>query len=121
MSNRVGSSLAHLERTLREALRGVLPIYRTTPATALHREAAIPPMEIVLEHKRASARLRATRLDSRHPVARRLFRARSVPLDTRLLRDSSSWLEGVEKVDPLTFPPWQTDNHPPTGLTICST
>jgi len=109
ISNRVDSSLSCLDRVLKEALRGTLPAYRTTPTSALHRETAIPPMEIILDQKRAAARLRACRLDNRHPVHRRLFRARSFPANTRLLRNHLPWLERTEQTDPLAFPPWQTE------------
>lgn len=67
VSNRVDSSLSPLERMLREALRGTLPVYRTTPISALHREITILPIKIILNQKRASARLRVSRLDNRHP------------------------------------------------------
>ena len=58
ISNRVDSALSWLDRVLREALRGTLPVYRTTPTSVLHRETAIPPIEIILDQKRAAARLR---------------------------------------------------------------
>ncbi|ODM17527.1 hypothetical protein SI65_07202 [Aspergillus cristatus] len=70
VSNQVDSSLSRLERVLREALWGTLPVYRTTPIPAIHRETAIPPMEIILDQKRASARLHASSLDNCHPVHR---------------------------------------------------
>ena len=49
-SNGVNSTLSHLESTLRQAIRGTLPIYRTTPIPILHREAAIPPLELTLNY-----------------------------------------------------------------------
>ena len=73
VSNRADSALSHLDRVLRDALRATLPVYRTTPTPSIHRETAIPPMEIILDQKRASARLRIARLDNRHPIHRRLF------------------------------------------------
>lgn len=107
ISNRVDSSLSCLDRVLRDAIRGTLPVYHTTPTPVLHRETAIPPMEIILDQRSASARLRAYRIDNRHPVHRRLFRVRAFPSYTRLLRAHPPWLEGLELVDPLSHPPWQ--------------
>jgi len=118
VSNQVDSSLSCLDRVLRDALRGTLPVYRTTPIPALHQETAIPPMEIILDQERASARLRVARLDNCHPVHRRLFRMRSFPTNTRLLRNHLPCLEGVEQTDPLIYPPWQAEN--PTKIqNIC--
>ena len=64
-------------------------------------------MEAILDQKHTAARLRAHRVDSRHPVHRRLFRARIFPSYTRLLHAHPAWLEGVELTDPLAYPPWQ--------------
>ena len=64
-------------------------------------------MEIILDQKHAMARLRAYRMDTRHPIQRRLFRARTFPSNTRLLRSRLLQLEGLELVDLLAWPPWQ--------------
>lgn len=120
VSNRVDSSLSHLDRVLRDALRGTLPVYRTTPIPALHRETAIPPMEIILDQKRSAAKLRAFSLDNRHPVCRRIFRKRSFPANTRLTHKHLPWLEGVEQIDPLLYPPWQAED-PKATQNICPT
>ena len=119
ISNRVDSALSCLDRVLREALRGTLPAYRTTPIPVLHRETAIPPMEIILDQKRAAARLRASRLDSRHPILRRSLRTQPSLLNTRLTRNHLPWLERTEQTDPLIYPPWQPENLS-TFQNICS-
>ena len=75
-------------------------------------------MEIILDQKRAAARLRAYRLDNRHPISRRLFRTRSLPSHTRMLRSHLPWLEEVEQTDPLVYPPWQAEK-PNTIPNIC--
>lgn len=77
-------------------------------------------MEIILDQKRTAARLRASRLDSHHPVHRRLFRTRSFPANTRLIQNHLPWLEGTEQTDPLVYPPWQAGN-PSTRQNICPT
>lgn len=120
VSNQVDSALSCLDRVLRGALRGTLPAYRTTPIPVLHRETAIPPMEIILDQKHASARLRVSRLDNRHPVFRRLFQTRSFPANTRLIRKHLPCLEEVEQTDPLAYPPWQAEN-PRATQNICPT
>lgn len=75
-------------------------------------------MEIIPDQKRASATLRASRLDNRHPVFRCLFRTRSFPSNTRLTHNHLPCLEGVEQIDPLAYPPWQVKN-PRTTQNIC--
>ena len=62
-------------------------------------------MEIILDQKHAMARLRAYRMDTRHPIQRRLFRARTFPSNTRLLHSQLSQLEDLELIDPLAWPP----------------
>ena len=64
-------------------------------------------MEVILDQKCTTARLRVHKLDSRHPVHRRLFQAQTFLFYTRLLRAHPTWLEGLELVDPLVHPPWQ--------------
>ena len=76
-------------------------------------------MEIILDQKRASVRLRAHRLDNRHPVSRRLFRSQSFPVNTRLTRNVWPLLEEIEQMDPLLYPPWQS-RKPSTIPNICS-
>ena len=67
------------------------------------------PIEIILDQKRVSARLRAHRLDNRYPVSRRLFQTRSFPANKRLIRNDWPLLEELEQTDPLLYPPWQTE------------
>ncbi|KAL1952609.1 hypothetical protein VTO42DRAFT_4689 [Malbranchea cinnamomea] len=83
VSNQVTSRVNQLDLVLRDALRGVLPVYKTTPIPALHREIGIPPMKLVLEHRCVVFAIRIKRLDSWHPLA-----------DT------------AESHNPLASPPW---------------
>ena len=103
---------------LREALQETLPTYCTTPISVLHWETAIPPMEIILDQKHASARLRAHRLNNCHPVSRCLFRSQSFPVNTHLIHNVWPLLEEIEQMDPLLYPPWQTEK-PGTIPNIC--
>jgi hypothetical protein len=89
------------------ALRGILPVYRTTPIPALYREAAIRPIQITLDHKPSLAAARMKRLDSRHPLVRRTARPRAHNFDTRLLRTAARACP-TESHDPLVLPPLGT-------------
>ena len=56
------ASLVHrLQVVQNNALRGTLPVYKTTPIPVLHREAAVPPIQITLDHKAALAAARLKR------------------------------------------------------------
>lgn len=111
VSNRVNAAFSHLENTFRQAIRGTLPVYRTIPTPILHREAAIPPLEHIFDHRRARAHLRAARLDGRHPVHRRLLRHRPTIPNLRMHFFRSGFLEQLEHIDPLLFPPWHLETQ----------
>jgi ribonuclease HI len=123
ISNQVGGLISRLAAVQKEALRGVLPVYKTTPLAALHREAAVPPIVAALDHRAALAAARITRLDGRHPLVRRVRRHQRRELqqqqrqgqrrrrgfgplvDTRLLR-AAARAGPTEPYDPLLLPPW---------------
>ena len=111
ISNGVKSALAHLGNTLRYAIRSILPAYRTTPIPILHRESAIPPMELILNHQRVLAHLRNTRLDNQHPVRRRLLRDRPTAPSLRLHSFRTSCLANLEQIDPILHPPWAQETQ----------
>ncbi|KAI0996528.1 hypothetical protein K3495_g11653 [Podosphaera aphanis] len=52
-------------------LRVALPVVRTTPNVALHREAGIPPTKILLEGNRIRVAARLKSLDEQHPLRSR--------------------------------------------------
>lgn len=110
ISNKVAPQASHLGKILRKALLGVLPVYKTTPSAALHREAVIPPIEVTLDQRRLGLAARVRRLDIRHPLWRRTNRQRANKTDTRLLRAVNT-LQGatgdIEHVDLLAFSPWE--------------
>ncbi|KAL5614700.1 uncharacterized protein BROUX77_000537 [Berkeleyomyces rouxiae] len=87
--NQVSTRAKHLanriEGTLRVAMRAVLPVWKTTPSSALHREAAIAPALLLLENKRQRLAARWTSLDPAHPL---VSRANASP-ETRLGRTLS--------------------------------
>jgi hypothetical protein len=58
----VGAQLACLDRVLRSALLGTLPVYKTTQRAALDRESAIPPMKLLLNQRRRGLEVRIQQL-----------------------------------------------------------
>lgn len=107
VSTRVGAAFSHLERVFRQALRGSLPVYRTTPTPVLYRESAHPPLEFFFNHRRALAHLRIACLDGRHPVRRRALRTRPTNPCLRFHFLRPECLGVMEHVSPIHFPPWQ--------------
>jgi ribonuclease HI len=104
--NQVASHVNKLDLVLRDAIRGALPVYKTTPIPALHREIGIQPMKLALDHRRAAFAARIKRLDSRHPLARRCLRAtRNLLYTTRLTR-AASQVGATEPHNLLLTPPW---------------
>ena len=120
ISNRVSIQLACLDRVLRSALLKVLPVFKTTPTAALHREAAIPPMELLLNQRRRGLAIKAHKLDTQHPLHRRATHQRSFHINTRLLRAiNPSKFHTIEQIDPLLTRPWDTNLMPkeqPTAI-----
>ncbi|CCU81551.1 endonuclease/reverse transcriptase [Blumeria hordei DH14] len=106
VSNLVKGHLSLLQKVVRTSARAILPVYRTTPASALYREAGISPPEIALDSKLRQAPLRIHRLYPRHPHRRRniwiLSQQRRV---SRLSRWALSF-PPTEYLDPLVNPPW---------------
>jgi hypothetical protein len=68
ISNRVDGLLASLEKVILVGARAVLPVYRTTPTAALHRESGLLPPEIELNQLALLATTRLCRLDPYHPL-----------------------------------------------------
>lgn len=67
-----GKHIRGIDRAVRLAVRAALPVWCTTPATTLYREAGIPPAEVLLAQTRKRASLRLKLLDERHPLTRRI-------------------------------------------------
>ncbi|PWI70932.1 putative reverse transcriptase, partial [Purpureocillium lilacinum] len=84
---RVKHLVLRLDKVLRHALRAALPVWKTTPIPAMHREAGTPPATIALaaQQIRFSARLKS--LDGRHPLVKRASRK---PPRARHTRNPSS-------------------------------
>ena len=61
-----------IDMAIRTAARAALPIWRTTPIPVLHRESGLPPAEVLLEQIRLRSSLRLRKLDSNHPLVKRI-------------------------------------------------
>ncbi|KAM6508463.1 hypothetical protein FALCPG4_19002 [Fusarium falciforme] len=74
-SKDVPSSNQHLIQRMTEAMnqsmRAILPVWKTTPIAALHRESGIPPVAQLLEARRLRFSARLKSLDEAHPLASR--------------------------------------------------
>ncbi|ODM20665.1 hypothetical protein SI65_03718 [Aspergillus cristatus] len=113
ISNGVGAQLACLDRVLRSALLGTLPVYRTTRTAILHRESAIPPVELLLDQRRRSLAIRIHQLDIQHPLHLRVTHQPNRYISTRLLRAADPKnFHLIEQVDPLLTSPWDSNLEP---------
>jgi hypothetical protein len=105
-SNQINTLVNKLEKVFNEALWEVLPVYKITPISALHREAGTTLVELALDHRSTQAAARLKRLDTRHPLVRRTTRTRAYGYTTRLLRTAAK-AEATEQHNPLATPPWE--------------
>src|SRR5437667_11620852 len=100
MSNRIGTHLQKLGVIYHTALRGILPVYRTTPLGTLYRETALPPIEIALDSRIESSAVCLHRLDAQYPLVRRAKRTKSTP-QTRFQRLATRLPPNTEWTDPI--------------------
>jgi hypothetical protein len=63
--------LQRMNKALYQAMRAILPVWKTTPITVLHRESGIPPVEQLLEARRLRFAARLKSLDDVHPLVKR--------------------------------------------------
>ncbi|KAL5606032.1 uncharacterized protein BROUX77_003225 [Berkeleyomyces rouxiae] len=82
VSTRSKKHVETLDKALRVAMRSIMPVWKTSPTAALHREAAIPPALLILGDTKRKFAARAMTLDPRHPIVARL----SANSETRLGR-----------------------------------
>lgn len=71
VSTRVGQHITAIQTILIQAVRAVLPVYKTTPLPILFREAGIPSAEVALEEARWRFALRLQTIDHQHPLTHR--------------------------------------------------
>ena len=106
ISNRVDGLLASLEKVILVGARAVLPVYRTTPTAALHRESGLLPPEIELNQLALLATTRLRRLDPYHPLQKRARKIARLGRPTSRFARRVLALPNSELVNPLQNPPW---------------
>ncbi|RAL64638.1 hypothetical protein DID88_001671 [Monilinia fructigena] len=77
VSARVGWHIDTLDKTLSLAVRGVLPVWRTTPTVTLYRDAGIPSAEAILEEAKLRFALRIQTIDEAHPLGTGMLSTRT--------------------------------------------
>ncbi|RKK82415.1 hypothetical protein BFJ68_g17539 [Fusarium oxysporum] len=60
-----------MTKAMNQSMRPILPVWKTTPIAALHRESGIPPVAQLLEARRLRFSARLKSLDEAHPLASR--------------------------------------------------
>ncbi|TVY74677.1 putative RNA-directed DNA polymerase from transposon BS [Fusarium oxysporum f. sp. cubense] len=63
--------IQRMTKAMNQAMRAILPVWKTTPIAALHRDSGIPPVAQLLEARRLRFSARLKSLDEAHPLARR--------------------------------------------------
>jgi ribonuclease HI len=86
--------------------RAVLPVFRTTPVSVLHRESGLLTPQIELDQVASLATTRLRRLDPCHPLRKRAGRiVRAGRPTSRIARRVLS-LPKSEQINPLRYAPW---------------
>ena len=109
------AQLHRMEVVQNTALRGMLPVYKTTPQAVLHHEVRITLIKITLDARVKSAATRLHRLDSRH-LLRQCTRQKT-PYKIRFQRLAKNTPLETEWVDPLILLPWQEAEPHEAALT----
>lgn len=117
VQNGLMGQVSKCQVTLNHAIRGCLPIWKTTPIAALAREASIPPMEILLEIARRRHSLRLGSLFAEHPLVQRIqqhrpLRNRGNPARPTILTSASALVGSFPR--PVLRPPTYLDGPAPS-------
>jgi hypothetical protein len=59
-----------MKKALNQSIRAIIPVWKTTPITALYRESGITPVGQLLEAQRLRFSARLKSLDNTHPLVR---------------------------------------------------
>ncbi|EFZ02030.2 Reverse transcriptase [Metarhizium robertsii ARSEF 23] len=78
--SRIQQLVKKMTKAIKQAIRSILPTWKTTPITVLHRESGIPPILQLLEAKRLRFSARIKSLDKEHPLARRTAEVTPPPI-----------------------------------------
>ncbi|KAF7139722.1 hypothetical protein CNMCM5793_007559 [Aspergillus hiratsukae] len=106
ISNRVEGHLKRITTVILAGARAVLPVFRTTPVSVLHRESGLLAPQIELDQVASLATTRLRRLDPYHPLRKRARRiVRAGHPTSRFARRVLS-LPISEQINPLRYAPW---------------
>ncbi|KAF6518244.1 hypothetical protein HZS61_002322 [Fusarium oxysporum f. sp. conglutinans] len=78
--------LQRMSKAMNQAMRAILPVWKTTPTTILHRESGIPPIDQLLDARRLRFSARLKSLDESHPLASRTHPPRQHTYHDRIKR-----------------------------------
>ncbi|KFG83505.1 hypothetical protein MANI_024888 [Metarhizium anisopliae] len=78
--SRIQQLVRKMSKALKQAIRAILPTWKTTPIAVLHRESGIPPIHQLLEARRLRFSARIKSLDQAHPLAKRTIEAAPRPV-----------------------------------------
>ncbi len=97
-----------MQRALKTSMQAILPVWRTTPTAALHRESGIPPVRQLLEACRVRFAARIKALDEGHPLVTRTLPATQVvirPFIKRKYQSQREWFHTrLRRTDRLVSP-----------------
>ncbi|KID93327.1 Endonuclease/exonuclease/phosphatase, partial [Metarhizium majus ARSEF 297] len=77
---RIKQLVRKMSKALTQAIRAILPAWKTTPIAVLHRESGIPPVHQLLEARQLRFSARIKSLDQAHPLATRTTEAAPRPI-----------------------------------------
>ncbi|KJZ68476.1 hypothetical protein HIM_01090 [Hirsutella minnesotensis 3608] len=78
--SRIQQLLRKMSKALVQAVRAILPTWKTTRIAVLHRESGIPPVRQLLEGRRIRFSARIKSLDHAHPLAKRTIEIAPRPI-----------------------------------------
>jgi len=105
VSARQGGHIAVVARVLNTAIRGVLPAFRTSPISAMYRDAGLPPAEVALEDAKIRLALRLQTVDTQHPLVTRIQGARKTGRRKGLPKNPKTKLQLLSTLIPATTRP----------------
>ncbi|KJK73727.1 hypothetical protein H634G_10996 [Metarhizium anisopliae BRIP 53293] len=101
-----------MNKVLKQAIRAILPTWRTTPVDVMHRESGIPPVAQLLEARRIRFSARIKSLDPAHPLRPVLLPRKYAseplpPLQTAAKKEAAeefnAWLESVSPLTVIVY------------------
>ncbi|KAM5344597.1 hypothetical protein ACJ41O_013132 [Fusarium nematophilum] len=107
-STRILHLIERMHPVYMTALRATVPLWKTTPLAALHRESGLPPLKLLFESHRRRFATRLRTLDRRHPLATRTDQ-KPAKRPSRLYRTSLLALKTTRPVLLPATPPFKLE------------